>query len=36
MKDLQNLVKAIALNSKIDESRDFAAVGAGGDGRPHP
>jgi N-acetylmuramoyl-L-alanine amidase len=25
MKDLQNLVKAIALNSKIDESRDFAA-----------
>ena len=25
MKDLQNLVKAITLNSKIDESRDFAA-----------
>jgi len=25
LKDLQNLVKAIALNSKIDESRDFAA-----------
>jgi N-acetylmuramoyl-L-alanine amidase len=25
MKDLQGLVKAIALNSKIDESRDFAA-----------
>jgi N-acetylmuramoyl-L-alanine amidase len=25
MKDLQNLVRAIALNSKIDESRDFAA-----------
>jgi N-acetylmuramoyl-L-alanine amidase len=24
LKDLQNLVKAIALNSKIDESRDFA------------
>jgi N-acetylmuramoyl-L-alanine amidase len=24
MKDLQNLVKAITLNSKIDESRDFA------------
>jgi N-acetylmuramoyl-L-alanine amidase len=26
LKDLQNLVKAIALNSKIDESRDFAAA----------
>jgi N-acetylmuramoyl-L-alanine amidase len=26
LKDLQNLVKAIALNSKIDESRDFAAT----------
>jgi N-acetylmuramoyl-L-alanine amidase len=25
LKDLQNLVKAIALNSKIDESRDFAS-----------
>jgi N-acetylmuramoyl-L-alanine amidase len=25
LKDLQNLVKAITLNSKIDESRDFAA-----------
>ena len=25
MKDLQTLVKAITLNSKIDESRDFAA-----------
>jgi N-acetylmuramoyl-L-alanine amidase len=25
IKDLQNLVKAITLNSKIDESRDFAA-----------
>ena len=25
MKDLQNLVKAIALNSKLDESRDFAS-----------
>jgi N-acetylmuramoyl-L-alanine amidase len=25
MKDLQNLVKAIATNSKIDESRDFAS-----------
>jgi N-acetylmuramoyl-L-alanine amidase len=25
MKDLQNLVKAITLNSKVDESRDFAA-----------
>jgi N-acetylmuramoyl-L-alanine amidase len=25
MKDLQNLVKAITLNSKLDESRDFAA-----------
>jgi N-acetylmuramoyl-L-alanine amidase len=25
MKDLQNLVKAITLNSKIDESRDFAS-----------
>ena len=25
LKDLQSLVKAIALNSKIDESRDFAA-----------
>jgi N-acetylmuramoyl-L-alanine amidase len=25
LKDLQNLVKAIALNSKVDESRDFAA-----------
>jgi N-acetylmuramoyl-L-alanine amidase len=25
LKDLQNLVKAIALNSKIDESREFAA-----------
>jgi N-acetylmuramoyl-L-alanine amidase len=25
LKDLQNLVKAIALNSKIDESHDFAA-----------
>jgi N-acetylmuramoyl-L-alanine amidase len=25
LKDLQNLVKAIALNTKIDESRDFAA-----------
>jgi N-acetylmuramoyl-L-alanine amidase len=25
LKDLQNLVKAIALNAKIDESRDFAA-----------
>jgi N-acetylmuramoyl-L-alanine amidase len=25
MKDLQGLVKAITLNSKIDESRDFAA-----------
>jgi N-acetylmuramoyl-L-alanine amidase len=26
LKDLQNLVKAITLNSKIDESRDFAAA----------
>ncbi len=26
LKDLQSLVKAIALNSKIDESRDFAAA----------
>jgi N-acetylmuramoyl-L-alanine amidase len=26
LKDLQNLVKAIALNSKVDESRDFAAT----------
>jgi N-acetylmuramoyl-L-alanine amidase len=26
LKDLQNLLKAIALNSKIDESRDFAAA----------
>jgi len=26
LKDLQNLVKAIATNSKIDESRDFAAA----------
>ncbi len=26
MKDLQGLVKAIALNSKIDESRDFASA----------
>jgi N-acetylmuramoyl-L-alanine amidase len=26
IKDLQNLVKAITLNSKIDESRDFAAA----------
>jgi N-acetylmuramoyl-L-alanine amidase len=26
LKDLQNLVKAITLNSKIDESRDFAAT----------
>jgi N-acetylmuramoyl-L-alanine amidase len=26
LKDLQGLVKAIALNSKIDESRDFAAT----------
>ena len=26
LKDLQNLVKAIALNSKIDESRDFASA----------
>jgi N-acetylmuramoyl-L-alanine amidase len=26
LKDLQGLVKAIALNSKIDESRDFAAM----------
>ncbi|HEY2944607.1 MAG TPA: N-acetylmuramoyl-L-alanine amidase [Vicinamibacteria bacterium] len=25
LKDLQNLVRAIALNSKVDESRDFAA-----------
>lgn len=25
MKDLQNLVKAIALNSKLDESKDFAS-----------
>jgi len=27
LKDLQSLVKAITLNSKIDESRDFAASG---------
>jgi N-acetylmuramoyl-L-alanine amidase len=26
LKDLQNLVKAIALNTKIDESRDFASA----------
>jgi N-acetylmuramoyl-L-alanine amidase len=26
MKDLNNLVKAIATNSKIDESRDFAGI----------